>query len=205
VEYYPRRLRKSHKVDLRLAATPAEIDIAIDHLVRLHQALWTSRREAGAFSHPSFEQLVREMANEGLGTGNTRLWTLALEGEVQAALLGFLEAGVLHYFQKGFNPAFASHELGNVMVALCVRACCEDPGVRAFDFMGGGAPYKELWGRNIRNTVSVEVRRANARMALYEAFRRLHGNSVQLLRAVTPMSMREARREYLKRRARMRS
>jgi CelD/BcsL family acetyltransferase involved in cellulose biosynthesis len=200
VEYYPRRLQRSHTLTFRRATTAAEIDEAMSHLVRLHQARWLSRREAGAFSYPSFEQFLRDVAQDGCADGSTRLWTLSIDGTVQATLLGFLDAGVLHYFQKGFNPAFAADELGNVMLAYCVRACCDDPEVRVFDFMGGGAPYKKLWARHARETVSVEAQRNNRRTALYRAQQRLLGHTVRLLRALTPLAVREARRQYLKRR-----
>ena len=156
VEYYPRRLRRTHNIDFQLATTPDAVDRGMDHLVRLHQARWTARGETGAFAHPSLEGFLRQTAHHALRHGGTRLWTLALDGTVQAALLGFLDAGVLHYFQQGFNPQFATYGLGNVMLALCVRACCSDPEVRAFDFMGGGAPYKHLWARKSRNTVCLE-------------------------------------------------
>ena len=94
-----------------------------------------------------------------------RLWTLKIHDTIEAVLVGFLDNGVLHYFQKGFNPKYAKDDLGTAMLGLCVRECFDDEEVRAFDFMGGGAKYKELWARVSRDTMSCEVHRTTVTYA----------------------------------------
>lgn len=200
VEYYPRRLQRTHTVVLSRAETPAAIDEGLDALVRLHQESWQRRGEPGAFACHSLEPFLRQAAHHGIADGQTRLWTLRIDDRIEAALIGFLDNGVLHYFQKGFNLDFADDELGNVMVALCVRACCEDPAIRIFDFMGGGAPYKQLWGRQSIESRTMTVHRRNHRTALYETRDRVRARTIDFLRWITPMSLRAARRAYLKRR-----
>lgn len=200
VEYYPRRLSKQHVCEFELANTPDQVDESLGALVRLHQSRWNSRGEAGAFKCKSLEPFLRQTAHAGLAAGHTKLWTMRIDGQIEAVLIGFLDDGVLHYFQKGFNPAFSKHELGNVMVSSCIRACCEDPAIRAFDFMGGGAPYKQLWGRHTNESLLIEVQRSNQRVALFEAQNKLQERAVNFLRKVTPTPVREARRQFLKRR-----
>ena len=197
VEYYKRRLFKEHNCEFSLVE-PAQLDEALTALVRLHQAKWHAIGEAGAFSCRSLEPFLRQAARQGLAKGHTRLWTLRIDGRIDAALIGFLDRGVLHYFQKGFNHAFAANELGNVIVALCVRACCDDPAIAAFDFMGGGAPYKALWARQSTENVLIEIRRPSIRAALFDAQRRLQHQAISILRTITPMPVRAARRRYRK-------
>jgi hypothetical protein len=86
------------------------------------------------------------------------------------------------------------------MLALCIRACCEDECIAQFDFMGGGAPYKALWGRQVRNTYVVEVRHCNLRTSFHELHVRLRDKALRWLRAATPLRLRVARRDLLRRR-----
>ncbi len=201
VEYYPRRLQKSHACELRRASTPEDVDAGVRALIDLHQTSWQARGEPGAFSVPSFDQFLFDVAHDSLHRGQLRLWTLLVDGRIEAALIGFLDGGVLHYFQKGFNPLFTSHELGNVMLALCVRDSCGDPGIHAFDFMGGGAPYKDYWARSSRVTKAVTIRRRTALTALAGGIHSATERVRELLRQTTPLAIRRARASYLRRRA----
>ena len=49
------------------------------------------------------------------------------------------------------------------MLGLCVKACCEDEEIRAFDFMGGDAAYKWMWAHEHRTLVRHEAQRRNVR------------------------------------------
>ena len=134
----------------------------------------------------------------GLVDGRLRFWTLKINGTIEAALVGFLDNGVVHYFQKGFNPKYAKDDLGTAMLALAVRAFFEDDQVSAFDFMGGGAPYKDLWARSSRQTMSCEVHRVNTRTRLFATRDRLVLAVKAACRALTPRRLRFARREWLR-------
>jgi CelD/BcsL family acetyltransferase involved in cellulose biosynthesis len=197
VEYYARRLFKRYPCEFACARTPTEMDAALKALVQLHQARWQARGHLGSFAHPAFERLISDAAHWGIEAGRTRLWTLKINGVIEAALVGFLDAGVLHYFQKGFNPTYASEDLGTAMLSLCIRASFEDPAIRAFDFMGGGAPYKDLWARTSRETRACNVARVNVRTHVYALREKIRHTSVTLFRAVAPKFLRDARRDYL--------
>ena len=127
------------------------------------------------------------------------LWTLTIEGRIEAVLLGFVDNGVLHYFQKGFNPAFARDGLGTAMLSLCIRDCFADPAIRVFDFMGGGAQYKDLWARRSRDKVVYEIRRPSFGAAIFRAGLRLKNVAASLYRHVAPKWFRAFRRERLRR------
>jgi CelD/BcsL family acetyltransferase involved in cellulose biosynthesis len=152
VEYYPGRLFKRYPCEFRRIEAHEDVDPAIDALVHLHGARWQASGYGGAFSSGDLEPFLREAAHDSFSEGRLRLWVLKIAGQTQAVLLGFLDNGVMHYFQKGFNPAFANEDLGTAVVALCVRDCFDDPQVRSFDFMGGGAAYKVMWARVARQT-----------------------------------------------------
>jgi CelD/BcsL family acetyltransferase involved in cellulose biosynthesis len=200
VEYYPRRLFKLYPTAcFSHVTTEQELEPAMDALVNLHRAWWRSRGEAGAFD-PSFETFLRQAARQSLAAGQLRLWTLTIEGRIEAALIGFLDNGMLHYFQKGINPSFAKDDLGTALLALSIRDCFDDPGITGFDFMGGGAPYKDMWARLSRENVLCELRRSNWRTWTMNAGEALGRLAHFAFATFTPESLRAARRDVIKKR-----
>lgn len=198
VEYYARRLFKRYQCEFQRVRTDSELQVALDALMTLHIAQWTSRGEIGSLSNPPFQEFLREAATYGVADDRARVWTLRIEGRIEAVLLGFLDGGVLHFFQKGHNPSFASEDLGTALVSLCIRDCCEDPAIRAFDFMGGGASYKELWAREVRNTILGEVNRNTLGARAFALQCQIDSAARAVYRAVIPQSIRAVRRDWLK-------
>lgn len=197
VEYYARRLFKKHRCEFAQVRTAEEMTDAVQVLIKLHQARWQASGHPGSFAAAGFEGLLFDAAQQDFQAGRLRLWTLKIDGVIEAALVGFLDAGVLHYFQKGFNPAYSKEDLGTAILSLCIRDSFEDPAIRAFDFMGGGAAYKELWARNVRETKTWNVARANLRTRLYVLRETVRDHSASVFRAVVPDVLRAARRDYL--------
>jgi CelD/BcsL family acetyltransferase involved in cellulose biosynthesis len=198
VEYYARRLFKRYECQFQRVASNEELLTALEALVTLHIDQWRSRGEVGSLSNPLFQRFFRDAARNSFTESRLRVWTLRINGRIEAALLGFLDGGVLHYFQTGHNPAFAKDDLGTVLVSLCVRDCCDDPDIRAFDFMGGGADYKQMWARQARTTVLGEVTRNTVRARTLALQDRLVGAAASFYRAIMPMSVRAMRRDWLK-------
>ena len=200
VEYYPRRLFKTYpNARFSHVTTQQDLEPALDALVSLHRAWWRSRGEVGAFD-PSFEEFLRQAARQSLAKGQLRLWTVSIEGRIEAALIGFLDNGMLHYFQKGINPAFAKDDLGTALLALSIRDCFDDPGITGFDFMGGGAPYKDMWARLSRQNVLCELRRPNWRTWMMGAGEAVSRLAHFAFATFTPEAVRAARRDVLKKR-----
>jgi hypothetical protein len=200
VEYYPRRLFKTYpSTSFAHVTTTEELEPAMDALVSLHRAWWRSRGEAGAFDQ-SFEAFLRQAARESLAAGQLRLYTITIDGRIEAALIGFLDNGVLHYFQKGINPAFAKDDLGTALLALSIRDCFDDPRITGFDFMGGGAPYKDMWARLSRENVLCELRRSNWRTWTMNAGEAVGRLAHFAFATFTPQTLRAARRDVLKKR-----
>lgn len=200
VDYYARRLFKRHVCEFARVRDPEHLDAAMEALIRLHQARWQSQGERGVFADPGVAELLHEAARDSLAHGRLRLWTLRIDGTVEAALIGFLDNGVLHYFQKGFNPAYAHEDIGTAILGLCIRDCFDDPAVRAFDFMGGGAAYKDRWAPLARETVAHQAARRNARTFADMTWATGMALLAKAYRAVTPAELRIARAAWLRRR-----
>ena len=199
VEYYARRLFRTYPTcEFARVQSEDAIKPALDALVELHRTLWRSRGKPGTF-RGNVETFVREAASDALASGRLALWTLTIAGKIEAVLLAFVDNGVCHYFQKGFNPAFAKDGMGNALVSLCIRECFNDSSIRAFDFMGGGAPYKDLWARTSRWNVAYEVQRPTFGTAFFGAAHRVQNMAVSTYRQVVPIWFRALRRDRLQR------
>ncbi|HKP11668.1 MAG TPA: GNAT family N-acetyltransferase, partial [Blastocatellia bacterium] len=200
LSYETRRLFRAQACRLRRVADAAELEAALDALVRLHQARWNARGEPGSFSIPGFEGFLREAARLSLRDGRLRMWTLEADGAVAAALIGFYDNGIVHYLQAGFDPQFARFSIGRVMLGLCIRECATDKTVRVLDFMGGNNAYKDEWTQAARETVALTCLRPGVRAMAYTGMRRVARLSKSLLKAALPSAVRVAGLRLLQRR-----
>jgi len=161
-------------------------------MIQLHQARLQSKGEPGSFVLDGFESLIRKAASAGLAEGCIRVWTLEIDGRIAAARLAFADNGVVHAFQGGFDPAFAKHSLGTIMVGLCVRDCIEDDAIREYDFMGGTDRYKDWWTDLGRDTVRLMLTRDNVRSTISNYLETAKGFARSFVRRVVPIGVRRA-------------
>jgi CelD/BcsL family acetyltransferase involved in cellulose biosynthesis len=204
VTYYTRRLFKLFDCKFQRVQTLEELEPAMDTFVRLHQARWESKGEPGSFALPSFEGFLKDAMRSTLAEGRLQLWTLELDGVTAAVLLAFVDNGVAHYFQGGFNPMFTKESLGTVMCGLCIKDCIESPEVKEFNFMGGDPSYKERWTSASRDSVALEWLRPNLRSQSFAIAEQSRNVGRSFLRLVTPGIVKEkvqaARRRKRRRR-----
>ncbi len=200
VEYYDRRLFRAYPGCQFERVTSADaLETGMNALADLHQARWQAKGEPGAFS-PRFRAFLQEATRDAFCSSRLALWTLKIQGRIEAALVGFVDNGVLHFFQKGFNPAFAKYHPGFVLLALCLRDCFEDPAIRSFDFMGGPAAYKGLWASHAHANVIVEMTRPTFGAALFDACARAEDAASAAGRGIAPTSLRTLQKEWFRRR-----
>jgi hypothetical protein len=199
VEYYARRLFRTYpSCQFTRVQSEDALKTGAGSARRSASRAVAIARQAGHVPRKR-RNVVGEAASDALASGRLALWTLTIAGRIEAVLLAFIDNGVCHYFQKGFNPAFAKDGMGNALVSLCIRECFEDPSIRAFDFMGGGAPYKDLWARTSRWNVAYEVQRPTFGTAFFAAAHRVQNFAVSTYRQVVPIWLRALRRDRLQR------
>ncbi|HJQ69859.1 MAG TPA: GNAT family N-acetyltransferase [Blastocatellia bacterium] len=200
IDRHIRRLFRHHCCEFRRVERADELEAAVERFVILHQARWESKGEAGSFALPRFKEFLVDAMRESLDKGNLRLWTLEVDGEIEAVLLAFCDDGVAHYFQGGFNPAYSKESLGTVMIGLCLKDCAEANDVREFDFMGGEADYKSHWTKATRETIELEWMRQGMRSLLYTARVQAESFGRSIGRATVPAPVRAAGRRIIDRR-----
>lgn len=182
-----KHLFTTHNVEFRKVTTSEAFDEAIEALIRLHQARWQSKGEAGSFAHPLFGGFLRRAGQSGLIDGRLRFWTLSIDGRIAAALIGFYDNGIVHYFQGGFDLAYAKDSLGSVMVKLCIQDCIDAEEVSIFDFMGGSPEYKKHWTSAGRDIVELQLIRRNLHSLPYRAYRCAKQSVAPIYRVVKPL------------------
>jgi CelD/BcsL family acetyltransferase involved in cellulose biosynthesis len=125
------------QVDERLLAT----------LFELH-ARGRARRGGSAFGT---EQLAfhRRLA-ERSGAGRGPAAVVARRDEAVAGVLyGFWWQDTFAAYQSGWDPRFARHSMGNVLVLHALERAA-DEGAHTFDFLRGSEPYKYRFGARDR-------------------------------------------------------
>lgn len=192
-----RRLFETFQCEFRLVENTCELEQAMDDLVRLHQARWQTKGEPGTFALDGSEDLLREAARISLAEGRLRLWTLTMDKEVTAVLLGFVDNGILHAFQSGFDPAYTHKGLGSVMNGLCIRACVEDETIRDYDFMGGSDAYKQSWTKTSWDSVALTCMRPGLHSQTFKAIEHTTRAAKSIVRGTVPKSIRRAAYKFI--------
>jgi CelD/BcsL family acetyltransferase involved in cellulose biosynthesis len=195
-----RRLFENYACEFRRVETADELERGMDALVRLHQARWQMKDEPGSFALLGVERLLREAARDALAEHRLRLWTLALNGEIAAVQLAFLDNGTAHCFQVGFDPAYARDSVGKVMLMLSIKDCIEDPEVREYDFMGGDQAYKECWAKATRENLRLVWQRSSVRTLAFASLGLAEHAGRSMARLLLPDSLKVMGHRMLERR-----
>ena len=148
-----RRLARAHALRYRLADDPRRLADDLDVLLALHAARFGSRSSVlGARTHA----FHHDLAARALAGGWLRLWLLELDGRPAAAWYGFRCGGREWYYQAGWDPAYARHAVGFVLLCHTVRAAMHD-GMTEYRFLRGGEAFKERFGPRDDGLVTMGV------------------------------------------------
>jgi CelD/BcsL family acetyltransferase involved in cellulose biosynthesis len=142
-ELIGRRLRRlaSAGVTFRVGAAAGDRAELVETVLRHKVAMVEAAGTPGFLTEPGGPEFVRAMAAAMAGRGLLHLSALRSDEAVAAAHLGFLHEGTLYYYMPAFDPAWAKHGPGHLLLASLVMWCC-DNGVRRLDLLSGDEPYK---------------------------------------------------------------
>ncbi len=104
--------------------------------------------------------------------GRLRCYLLSLDGTPRAFLRGTVEGNLYNYETPGFDPEFAKHSIGTVILLMAIEELIGNTACRVFDFGSGGdeTGYKSTFGNRSITCNSyyvVNARRPRALMILY--------------------------------------
>jgi len=132
-----RGLETGRRVSFRFAAD-SERTAVFDRFVALHRR---SRGEKAEFMTREMERFFRDVADTLAARGWLRLGALNVDGEDAAVVFAFAYEGTFALYNAAYDVALAPLSVGIACHAYAIRAAI-DEGLRTYDFLRGGEPYK---------------------------------------------------------------
>lgn len=129
---------------LECVETSRGMQAGMAELFRLHERRRAQRGERSVYESAEARAFHLRAAAQLAASGRCRLYLLCSGGAVVAALYGLVWGRRFLYYQSGFDPAFADHSPGTVLLAGVAEDCIRR-GERQFDFLRGEEAYKNRW------------------------------------------------------------
>jgi CelD/BcsL family acetyltransferase involved in cellulose biosynthesis len=194
--YTLRRIHRPYKVRLRRCRSASELREFLDRLFEFHTERWQTRGETGVFRRPSRRRFFEELCRRTLAAGTLDLWLLDLDGHSSAAEIGFRFGTTYYALQAGFDPAYAKHSPGVVLMAMVLQELIPQ-GIREYDFLAWEEPSKLMWGPEKRSYTNLVFAAPGSRGARYLRAKRSAVTVKEGLRARVPAGLWEPlRRAY---------
>ena len=151
-----RALQRDFDVSFEPVTTDAERRRALARLARWNRVRWRDDGGTTAFPNRTSMAFHDDATRQAAEDGWLRLYTVTLNGRVEAVMYGFVIGKTFYFYQHGFNPDYSRYSLGLVLMALTIRSAIED-GLREFDMLYGHEAYKTLWARHDRALMRLEL------------------------------------------------
>jgi CelD/BcsL family acetyltransferase involved in cellulose biosynthesis len=136
---------ESNEIVVRQLTHASELNEAMEHLIRLHQARRESVGDQGCFSDPRFEPFLREALGNMLASGTACISVCEKAGVVIGVALLLLGSDTVFMYQSGIDPNYMPLEPGHLTVTGCLLFAISK-GHKNYDFLRGDEPYKTYWG-----------------------------------------------------------
>jgi len=156
---FRRRLANLEKAfDLRFerAATEDERARSLETFFALHGQRWGERGGSNAMHSAALRAFHEEWTRLALARDWLRLFVMRLDGRPVGAIYGFRYGATFGFYQTGFDPAYARHGIGQVMIGLTIKSAIEE-GALEYDLLHGNEPYKSDWAGQSRELARIEA------------------------------------------------
>lgn len=149
-----KRLQGAGRIEFSRAASPAEVDPALDWLIALHQRRWSTGSIGGVFASERSKRFHREVVQVLSERGRVSLDLLKLDDRPLAAIYGFMYQGVYSFYLPGFDPAALSKASPGLVLLhhRIEQAICD--GEHTVDLLQGAEPYKLDWATDLRRSLT---------------------------------------------------
>ena len=129
---------------------------ALGAFLALHGQRWEGRGGSTAFYSAALREFHEAWTRVALGRGWLRFFLMRLDGRPVGAIYGFRYRGTFGFYQTGFDPAYARHGIGQVMIGLSIKSAIEE-GADEYDLLHGTERYKSDWARSTRELSRIEA------------------------------------------------
>jgi CelD/BcsL family acetyltransferase involved in cellulose biosynthesis len=151
-----RQLREGPGYERRVIADVDGAVPALERFLALHDARWHGEGGSDAMGRPAVRAFHREVVALLAGTGRLGFEELWSEGGCRASIYGIVCGDRYHFYQSGYDPAWAGRSVGLVALGLSLEAAIAR-GLARYDFLRGTEPYKFDWANGARHTVAVRI------------------------------------------------
>lgn len=136
-----RQLAELGRLDVEVARTADELELALEDAFTLHERRWTGRPDGSGFATPvgrSFHHAtVRELAKLDI----PRIVTLKIDGRPVAFHYYLALEGRMYVHRIAFDPAFGRFSPGMINTFDAIETAAAE-GVTRVEFLGGAERYK---------------------------------------------------------------
>ena len=149
-------LGKAFAMRFERVETEGQRTEALGAFFALHGRRWEGRGGSTAFYSGSLREFHEAWTRLALDRGWLRFFLMRLDGRPVGAIYGFRYRGTFGFYQTGFDPAYARHGIGQVMIGLSIKSAIEE-GADEYDLLHGTERYKSDWARSMRELSRVEA------------------------------------------------
>lgn len=168
------------------ARSADEAEEFLTELARLHQQLWQSRGEAGAFAGEFFDRFHRRLVRECFDAGSIQLLHIAAGGATIGYLYNFIADGYISFYQSGFayeeNPKLKPGLVSHTLAIELNRKL----GHRVYDFLASDAQYKRSLATDSREMVWAVLQRPRLQFDLERRLKQLKRQMVSRSEGESP-------------------
>jgi CelD/BcsL family acetyltransferase involved in cellulose biosynthesis len=136
-----RQLEGLGELEVWVARSGSELELALEEAFRLHQLRWYGRPDHSDFGTTDGVRFHRAALRAMLPLDAPRIVTLRLDGRAIAFHYYFVLFGCMYVHRLGFDPAYARYSPGLLNTLDAIAAAARE-GARRVEFLGGGERYK---------------------------------------------------------------
>ena len=169
-------LGKAFAMHFERVETEGQRAEALGAFFALHSQRWEGRGGSTAFYSDALREFHEAWTRVALGRGWLRFFLMRLDGRPVGAIYGFRYRGTFGFYQTGFDPAYARHGIGQVMIGLSIKSAIEE-GADEYDLLHGTERYKSDWARCTRELSRIEAYPPSLRGRVHDRLVALDGRA----------------------------
>jgi CelD/BcsL family acetyltransferase involved in cellulose biosynthesis len=151
-----KRLEQDYgRVELKEYNELGSLEETMQVFFNLHQKRWIGKGKVGAFADREKREVSLNSARLLAEKNWLALYFLTVNDKPIAAQYCFEYYQKTHYGLGGFDPAFSSYSIGNLMIMKVLERCIEKK-IKEYDFMRGDESYKFTWSKEYRRNLNTK-------------------------------------------------
>jgi CelD/BcsL family acetyltransferase involved in cellulose biosynthesis len=166
LRYRSRNLQREGEVEYQTIDRLPDIEVAFDHVLRLHRSRFESLGASSAFLGPTAEAFHRAAVRSLAKAGWARVHVLNLGGKCIAACYQLSSGRKIFAYQIGIDPEFARFSTGQQLTLFSIEWAIAG-AYAEFDLLRGNEAYKSDWAHDVREVYTLQFfdGRARSRIA----------------------------------------